>query len=169
MHQSRNEWPANQRKKSHISNKMSHKSKPKTQSKKREEKGWEAAGQDLTYNNLSLGSVLDWIKDKEFSGVHLANCKLKENLRKFTRPNSLSFWDLSDNFLMNSISGFFTNMSNLQKLKLSHNKLKFDILEIKLPDEYPQWSSNEISLNNRTNNFLEILNVSDFRYNPETH
>jgi hypothetical protein len=60
-------------------------------------------------------------------------------------------------------------MFNLQKLKLSHNKLKFDILEIKLPDEYPQWSSNEISLNNRTNNFLETLNVSDFRHNPETY
>jgi hypothetical protein len=45
---------------------------------------------DLTYNNLSLGSVLDWIKDKELSGVHLANCKLKENLSKFTRPDSLS-------------------------------------------------------------------------------
>jgi hypothetical protein len=45
---------------------------------------------DLTYNNLSLGSVLDWIKDKELSGVHLANCKLKENLPKFTRLDSLS-------------------------------------------------------------------------------
>jgi hypothetical protein len=156
---------------------MSHKSKPKTQSKKREEKGWEAAGQDLTYNNLSLGSVLDWIKDKEFSGVHLANCKLKENLRKFTRPNSLSFWDLSDNFLMNNISGFFTNMSNLQKLKLSHNQLKFNILEIKLPDVISsvelKW--NQLSgflsriLNNKTINFLEILNISNFRQNPETH
>jgi hypothetical protein len=45
---------------------------------------------NLTYNNLNLGSVFDWIKDKEFSGVHLANCKLKENLPKFTRLNSLS-------------------------------------------------------------------------------
>jgi hypothetical protein len=25
----------------------------------------------------------------------------------------LSSWDLSDNFLMDNISGFFTNMSNL--------------------------------------------------------
>jgi len=46
---------------------------------------------DLTYNNLSLGSGLDWIKDKELSGVHLANCKLKENPSKFTRPDPLSF------------------------------------------------------------------------------
>jgi len=45
---------------------------------------------NLTYNNLNLGSVFDWIKDKELSGVHLANCKLKENLPKFTKPDSLS-------------------------------------------------------------------------------
>lgn len=68
-------------------------------------------------------------------------------------------------------------MSNLQKLKLSHNKLKFDILEIKLPDVISsvELKSNQLSgflsriLNNRTNNFQEILNVSDFRHNPETH
>jgi hypothetical protein len=68
-------------------------------------------------------------------------------------------------------------MSNLQKLKLSHNQLKFDILEIKLPDVISsvELKSNQLSgfisriLNNRENNFLEILNVSDFIHNPETH
>jgi hypothetical protein len=55
--------------------------------------------------------------------------------------------------------------------------LKFDILEIKLPDVISsvELKSNQLSgflsriLNNRANNFLEILNVSDFRHNAETH
>ncbi|KAL9348993.1 hypothetical protein Peur_060359 [Populus x canadensis] len=71
---------------------------------------------DLTYNNLSLGSVLDWIKDKELSEIKL--------------PDVISSVELKSN----QLSGFLSRI-----------------------------------LNNRTNNFQEILNVSDFRHNPETY
>ncbi|KAJ6420349.1 hypothetical protein OIU84_030295 [Salix udensis] len=96
---------------------------------------------DLSNNHLSLGTVPGWIKDRELSDVHLAGC---------------------------GIAGFFTNMSNLQKLKLSNNQLKFDLSEIKLPDGTSsiELQSNQLSgllsriLNNRTSSFLEVLDVS---------
>jgi Leucine-rich repeat (LRR) protein len=59
-------------------------------------------------------------------------------------------------------------MSNLQKLKLSNNQLKFDLFDIKLPDGISsiELQSNQLSgflsriLNNRTSSFLEVLDVS---------
>ncbi|BAT93624.1 hypothetical protein VIGAN_08014300 [Vigna angularis var. angularis] len=124
---------------------------------------------DLSYNNLSLGTVPDWIRSKQLKDVHLAGCKLKGNLPHFTRPDSLSSIDLSDNYLVDGISNFFTNMSGLQKLKLSNNQLRFDISAIKLPTELSSIDlhanllvgSLSTIVNNRTSSSLEVIDLSN--------
>ncbi|PPR98906.1 hypothetical protein GOBAR_AA21749 [Gossypium barbadense] len=88
---------------------------------------------DLSFNNLSLGTVPNWIMDRQLSDVNLASCKLRGAFPKF-RPDSLSSIDLSSNLLTGTISTHFTNMTSLQKLKLSNNQLKFDLSELKVPD-----------------------------------
>ncbi|KAJ8769909.1 hypothetical protein K2173_008991 [Erythroxylum novogranatense] len=122
---------------------------------------------DLSYNNLTLGTVPSWIKDRAFSEVNLAGCGIRGTLPRFARPDSLDTLDLSDNFLAGGVSGFLGNMSNLKTLKLSNNQLRFDIQEIRLPD----WivvlhlQKNQITglisriLNNSTSH-LEELDVS---------
>ncbi|EOX99030.1 Leucine-rich repeat (LRR) family protein [Theobroma cacao] len=124
---------------------------------------------DLSFNNLSLGTVPDWIMHRQLSDVNLAGCKLRGTLPKFTRPDSMSSIDLSDNFLTGSISAFFTNMTSLQKLKLSNNQLKFDLSELAVPDGISSIDlhSNQVFgslssiLNNRTSSFLEVIDVSN--------
>ncbi|KAK8564113.1 hypothetical protein V6N13_005673 [Hibiscus sabdariffa] len=123
---------------------------------------------DLSFNNLSLGTVPNWIMDRPLSDVNLAGCKLRGAFPKF-RPDSLSSIDLSDNFLTGSISTYFTNMTSLQKLKLSNNQLKFDLSELVMPDGIStiDLRSNQVFgslssvLNNRTSSFLEVIDVSN--------
>ncbi|XP_043705414.1 probable leucine-rich repeat receptor-like protein kinase At1g35710 [Telopea speciosissima] len=82
---------------------------------------------DLSYNKLHLANVPDWIRNKPLTDVHLAGCNLKGLLPNFPMPESLASVDLSDNFFTGGISNFFTNMSNLRKIKLSNNQLKSDV------------------------------------------
>ncbi|KAE8660950.1 High-mobility group box 6 [Hibiscus syriacus] len=94
---------------------------------------------DLSYNNLSLGTVPKWIINRQLSDVNLAGCK----------PG-----------------GAF---SNLQKLKLSNNQLKFDLSELMVPDRISTINlhSNQVLgslssiFNNRTSSFLEVIDVSN--------
>ncbi|MBA0601584.1 DNA damage-repair/toleration protein DRT100 [Gossypium raimondii] len=123
---------------------------------------------DLSFNNLSLGTVPNWIRDRQLSDVNLASCKLRGAFPKF-RPDSLSSIDLSSNLLTGTISTHFTNMTGLQKLKLSNNQLKFDLSELKVPDGISSIDlhSNQVFgslssiLNNRTSSFLEVIDVSN--------
>ncbi|KAK3016362.1 hypothetical protein RJ639_006809, partial [Escallonia herrerae] len=95
--------------------------------------------QNLQYLNLSksgrtvLGAVLEWIRNRELSDVHIAGCNLRGTLTKFTKPDSLTFIDLSDNHFTPGISNFFRKLSSLQNVKISNNQLKFDITKITLP------------------------------------
>ncbi|KAK7280655.1 hypothetical protein RJT34_25721 [Clitoria ternatea] len=126
---------------------------------------------DLSYNNLSLGIVPDWIRTKQLKDAHLAGCKLKGDLPHFTRPDSLSSIDLSDNFLVDGISNFFTNMSSLQKVKLSNNQLRFNISRIKLPEELSlssiDFHANQLVgslsaiINNSTGSSLQVIDISN--------
>ncbi|KAJ8448998.1 hypothetical protein Cgig2_004053 [Carnegiea gigantea] len=123
---------------------------------------------DLSYNNLSLGTVPEWIRDRELTAVHLAGCDLKGTLPNFTRPASLTSLDLSNNHFTDGISNFFTWMSNLQTLKLSNNQFKFDVSQMALPRgiSLVNLSSNQLSgplsaiLSNRTSSFLEVIDIS---------
>ncbi|KAE8696602.1 High-mobility group box 6 [Hibiscus syriacus] len=123
---------------------------------------------DLSFNNLSLGTVPNWIIDRQLSDVNLAGCKLRGAFPKF-RPDSLSSIDLSDNFFTGSIATYFTNMTSLQKLKLSNNQLNFDLSELILPDGIStvDLHSNQVLgslssvLNSRTSGFLEVIDVSN--------
>ncbi|KAL4346325.1 hypothetical protein GQ457_17G004530 [Hibiscus cannabinus] len=123
---------------------------------------------DLSFNNLSLGTVPNWIIDRQLSDVSLAGCKLRGAFPKF-RPDSLSSLDLSDNLFTGSISTHFSNMTSLQKLMLSNNQLKFDLSELMVPDGIStiDLHSNQVSgslssiLNNRTSSFLEVIDVSN--------
>ncbi|KAE8677869.1 high mobility group B protein 7-like [Hibiscus syriacus] len=124
---------------------------------------------DLSFNNLSLGTVPNWITDRQLSDVNLAGCKLKGSLPKFTRPDSLNSIDLSNNFFTGGISSFLSSMTSLQKLKLSNNQLKFDLSELKVPDGISSIDlhsnsvigSLSVILNNRTSSFLEVIDVSN--------
>uniref|UniRef100_A0A7C9DUB6 2-alkenal reductase (NAD(P)(+)) n=1 Tax=Opuntia streptacantha TaxID=393608 RepID=A0A7C9DUB6_OPUST len=123
---------------------------------------------DLSYNNISLGTVPEWIRVRELSAVHLAGCDLRGTLPNFTRPTSLTSLDLSNNHFTDGISNFFTRMSNLQTLKLSNNHFKFDVSQIGLPREISlvDLSSNQLTgplsaiLNNNTSSFLEVVDIS---------
>ncbi|MCL7045437.1 hypothetical protein MKW94_020600 [Papaver nudicaule] len=99
---------------------------------------------DLSYNNLHLGKIPDWILKSKFTDVHLAGCHLKGPLPKFLTPSSLNSIDFSDNQFSGGVSGFLLKMSSLQKLKLSNNLLKFNVSEV---------------LRN-SNRYLEVLDVS---------
>ncbi|KAJ6379074.1 hypothetical protein OIU78_029154 [Salix suchowensis] len=77
--------------------------------------------------------------DRELSDVHLAGCKLQGNLPKFTRPDSLSSLDLSDNLLTGGIA------DGISSIELQSNQLSGLLSRI---------------LNNRTSSFLEVLDVS---------
>ncbi|KAI3941686.1 hypothetical protein MKX01_018276 [Papaver californicum] len=99
---------------------------------------------DLSYNNLHLGKIPDWILKRKFTDIHLAGCNLKGALPKFLTPNSLNSIDFSDNQFNGGVSSFLIKMSSLQKLKLSNNLLKFNVSEIL----------------KSTNRYLEVLDVS---------
>ncbi|XP_061994687.1 MDIS1-interacting receptor like kinase 2-like [Rosa rugosa] len=127
---------------------------------------------DLSYNNLSLGTVPDWIRSRQLRDVHLAGCQLRGTLPSFTKPESLNSIDLSHNQFTDGISKLnLTSMSSLQSLKLSNNQLKFDLSEIKLPDTISlvDLHSNQLLgslsriLSNRGSSFsfLEVLDVSN--------
>lgn len=125
---------------------------------------------DLSYNNLSLGTVPEWILNRKLSEVHLAGCKIRGPIPIFRKSESLSSIDLSDNYLEGGIPIiFFKNMSSLQKIKVSNNKLKFDLSQIPLPEgiSFLDFSSNQITgalsriFNNRTGKFLEHLDASN--------
>ncbi|KAJ7942602.1 Leucine-rich repeat receptor-like protein kinase, partial [Quillaja saponaria] len=91
---------------------------------------------DLSYNNLNLGTVPNWIRSKQLSDVHLAGCKLKGTLPTFEKPDSLSSIDLSDNY--------FTD-AGLSSIDLNSNQLVGSLSRI---------------INNRTSSFLEVFDVS---------
>lgn len=90
---------------------------------------------DLSYNNLSLGTVPEWMGSRGLTDIHLAGCNLGGALPKFKKPDSLTSIDLSDNRFTNGLSSnFFINMSSLQRVKLSNNQLTADISGIAWPE-----------------------------------
>ncbi|XP_057543029.1 DNA damage-repair/toleration protein DRT100 [Amaranthus tricolor] len=126
---------------------------------------------DLSYNKFSLGTVPDWIKNRELTAVHLAGCNLKGTLPIFKSPSSLTSIDFSHNHYVdgnNGISSFLTKMSNLQFLNLSHNQLKFDVSKMILPNGLSSIDVNSnliygplsAILNDHTSSFLEVIDVS---------
>ncbi|XP_073147003.1 uncharacterized protein [Henckelia pumila] len=123
---------------------------------------------DLSYSGLDLGTIPDWIRNRELSEIHLACCKLRGALPNFTKTESLTTLDLSDNYFTSGISNFLTKMTSLQALRISNNLLKADLSSIRLP---PQISvldlhSNQLFgslsgiLKNKTGEFMEYVDVS---------
>ncbi|GAA0157889.1 transmembrane signal receptor [Lithospermum erythrorhizon] len=124
---------------------------------------------DLSRNKFNLGTVPEWIRNRELSNVQLAGCSLSGILPNFTKPESLNSIDLSDNYFSDGLSNFLARMSNIQNVKLSNNKLKSDISQIRLPDGLSSLDlhSNKLFgslsriLSNKTSKFLEIVDVSN--------
>ncbi|KAK3017681.1 LOW QUALITY PROTEIN: hypothetical protein RJ639_003998 [Escallonia herrerae] len=114
------------------------------------------------YKYTCLRAVPEWIGNRELSDVHIAGCNLRGTLTKFTKPDSLTFIDLSDNHFTQGISNLFPKLSSLQNVKLSNNQLKFDLTKITLPsglsslDLHSNLLFGSLSriINGQTNSFL---------------
>ncbi|XP_073274931.1 uncharacterized protein [Primulina huaijiensis] len=123
---------------------------------------------DLSYSGLNLGTIPDWIRNRELSEIHLAGCKLQGALPNFTKTESLTTIDLSDNYFTSGISNFSTKMTGLQALKISNNLLKADLSSITFPSQISVLNlhSNQLFgslsgiLNNKTGKFMEYVDVS---------
>ncbi|KAL1554946.1 LRR receptor-like serine/threonine-protein kinase FLS2 [Salvia divinorum] len=122
---------------------------------------------DLSYNDLNLQTVPDWIRTRQLYDVHLAGCKIKGALPNFTNPEFLTTLDLSDNYFTKGTSSFMANMTNLEAVKISNNLLTSDISSIKLPDQITilDLHSNQLHgslsklLSNNQLHSLKVVNV----------
>ncbi|KAJ0967821.1 hypothetical protein J5N97_024738 [Dioscorea zingiberensis] len=85
---------------------------------------------DLSYSNLSLGSVPDWLRKRALiRDIHLSACQIQGPLPTFLFPDSLNSIDLSNNRITGQIPSSISKMSNLQRLDLSRNLLNGSIPE----------------------------------------
>ncbi|KAG6405472.1 hypothetical protein SASPL_133062 [Salvia splendens] len=120
---------------------------------------------DLSYNDLDLGAVPSWIRNRQLSDVHLAGCKLRGVLPNFTKPDSLATLDLSDNYFTTGISSFLASMASLRTAKISNNLIKADVSTVRLPGQISSLDlhSNLLfgSLLRIPSRYMEVVEVSN--------
>ncbi|KAG6411246.1 hypothetical protein SASPL_129324 [Salvia splendens] len=109
---------------------------------------------DLSYNDLNLQTVPDWISTRPLYNVHLAGCKIRGALPNFTNPEFLTTLDLSHNYFTKGISSFMANMTNLENAKISNNLLTSDLSSIKLPDQITDLDLHSNQLHGSLSNLL---------------
>ncbi|KAH6803177.1 Leucine-rich repeat family protein [Perilla frutescens var. frutescens] len=122
---------------------------------------------DLSYNDLDLRAVPDWIRERELYDVQLAGCKIRGTLPNFTKPSFLTTLDLSHNYFTKGISRFFSDMTSLQTVKISNNLLTSDLSSIILPTQISvlDLHSNQLhgslsKMLSKASKFMEVVDVS---------